>query len=43
MSVASSGTLHHTSFVVRDVEKTAQALSDSMGIGPWNVFTIEPT
>ena len=42
MSVA-SGALHHTCFVVNDVEATAKALSDSMGIGPWNVFTIEPT
>ncbi len=43
MSVASSGVLHHTCFVVRDVEATAKALSESMGIGPWAVFTIEPT
>jgi hypothetical protein len=37
----SSTTLHHTSFVVRDVEKTAAALAAS-GIGPWAVWTIEP-
>lgn len=34
--------LHHTCFVVRDVEKTAQRLADLFGIGPWNVWTIEP-
>ena len=43
MSVASSAVLHHTCFVVNDVEATAKALSESMGIGPWAVFTIEPT
>jgi len=34
--------LHHTCFLVRDLEATAQALTDSLGIGPWNVWTIEP-
>jgi len=43
MGVADSGALHHTCFVVRDVEKTAQALAASLSIGPWNVWTIEPT
>ncbi len=43
MGVADSGTLHHTCFVVRDVERTAQALSESLSIGPWNIWTIEPT
>ena len=42
MAVAASGTLHHTCFVVHDVEKTAAALAESLGIGPWSVFTIEP-
>jgi len=42
MGVVSSGTLHHTCFVVNDVEKTATALAESLGIGPWSVFTIEP-
>ena len=37
----SSTTLHHTSFLVRDVEKTAAALAAS-GIGPWGIWTIEP-
>ena len=35
--------LHHTAFVVRDVETTAQQLSDAVGIGPWNVWTIAPS
>jgi hypothetical protein len=34
--------LHHTGFVVHDLENTARALSESLGIGPWNVWTIEP-
>jgi hypothetical protein len=41
MKVTESGTLHHTCFVVRDVEKTAAALAKS-GIGPWGLWTIEP-
>jgi methylmalonyl-CoA/ethylmalonyl-CoA epimerase len=42
MKITESGaTLHHTCFVVRDVEKTAAALAES-GIGPWAVWTIEP-
>jgi len=43
MGVASSGVLHHTCFVVRDVAKTANALVESLGIAPWNIWTIEPT
>ena len=42
MSVAAAGTLHHTCFVVHDVEKAATELSESLGIGPWSVSTIEP-
>lgn len=34
--------LHHTCFVVRDLEATAQRLADSLGIGPWNIWTITP-
>jgi methylmalonyl-CoA/ethylmalonyl-CoA epimerase len=41
MNITESGTLHHTAFVVHDVEKTAAALSAS-GIGPWAVWTIKP-
>jgi hypothetical protein len=42
MDVVASGTLHHTCFVVHDVETTAKALAESLGIGPWSVWTIEP-
>lgn len=42
MTMPSPAALHHTCFLVRDVEAAAQALSDSLGIGPWNVWTIEP-
>jgi hypothetical protein len=41
MAVTDSGTLHHTCFVVHDLEKAAQALADSLGV-VWNVWTIEP-
>jgi hypothetical protein len=41
VKITESGTLHHTCFVVHDVEKTAAALGES-GIGPWGVWTIEP-
>jgi catechol 2,3-dioxygenase-like lactoylglutathione lyase family enzyme len=34
--------LHHTCFVVRDLEEAARKLSASLRIGPWNVWTIEP-
>jgi methylmalonyl-CoA/ethylmalonyl-CoA epimerase len=34
--------LHHTCFLVRDLEGTAQRLSDAFGIGPWNIWTIAP-
>ena len=33
---------HHTCFLVRDLEATAQRLSDALGIGPWNIWTIAP-
>jgi len=35
--------LHHTCFLVRDLEGTAQRLSDALGIGPWNIWTITPS
>jgi hypothetical protein len=41
VKITEAGTLHHTCFVVHDVEKTATALAES-GIGPWGVWTIEP-
>ncbi len=34
--------LHHTCFLVRDLEGTAQRLADALGIGPWNIWTITP-
>jgi methylmalonyl-CoA/ethylmalonyl-CoA epimerase len=34
--------LHHTCFLVRDLEGAAQRISDALGIGPWNIWTIEP-
>ena len=42
MGVADTATLHHTCFVVKDVEKAAKALAESLAIKPWNVWTIEP-
>ncbi len=33
---------HHTCFLVRDLEGTAQRLSDALEIDPWNIWTIEP-
>ena len=42
MSVATPTALHHTCFVVRDLEGTARQLSAALGIGPWNLWTIEP-
>lgn len=41
MGVANEGVFHHTCFVVHDVEKTANDLLTSLGIGPWNIWTIE--
>jgi len=41
VNITESGTLHHTCFVVRDVETTAAALAES-GLGPWGIWTIEP-
>jgi len=34
--------LHHTAFLVRDLEGTAQRLANSLGVGPWNLWTITP-
>lgn len=42
MSMPAPSALHHTCFLVRDLETTAQQLTDSLGIGPWYVWTIEP-
>jgi hypothetical protein len=43
MTPPNPAALHHTAFVVRDLEKTAKALKTSLGIGPWNIWTLEPT
>src|SRR3954462_2909301 len=42
MTNAIPAALHHTCFLVRDLERTAQQLSDSLGIRPWNIWTITP-
>ena len=33
---------HHTCFLVRDLEGTARRLHDSLGVGPFHIWTIEP-
>jgi hypothetical protein len=35
--------LHHTCFVVRHLESTAQRLASALNVGPWHVFTIAPS
>ena len=42
MTRTTPGALHHTCFLVRDLEGAAQRVSDALGIGPWNIWTIEP-
>jgi methylmalonyl-CoA/ethylmalonyl-CoA epimerase len=42
MTRATPVALHHTGFLVRDLEGAAQRLSDALGIGPWNIWTIRP-
>lgn len=41
MGVGDTGSLHHTSWVVRDLEETAMKLARDLAI-EWNVWTIEP-
>lgn len=43
MPIPSPSAFHHTSFLVRDLEGTAQQLADSLGVGPWHLFTLRPT
>ena len=43
MGVVDSGVFHHLCFVVRDIDAAARRLSESLSIGPWGVWTIEPT
>ena len=33
---------HHTAFLVRDLEASAERMADALGIGPWEVRTIVP-
>jgi methylmalonyl-CoA/ethylmalonyl-CoA epimerase len=42
MTTTVPAALHHTGFLVRDLEGTAQQLSNALGIGPWNIWTITP-
>jgi methylmalonyl-CoA/ethylmalonyl-CoA epimerase len=42
MPIPTPAALHHTAFLVRDLEGTAQRLAKDLGIGPWNIWTIEP-
>ena len=41
MGVVNSATFHHTAFIVNDLEKSAYALADSMGL-QWKLWTIKP-
>ncbi|MES2306520.1 MAG: VOC family protein [Gemmatimonadota bacterium] len=41
MNDAMPAALHHTAFLVRDLEGTAQRLANTFGIGPWNIWTID--
>jgi catechol 2,3-dioxygenase-like lactoylglutathione lyase family enzyme len=43
MSMPQPAALHHTCFLVSDLEAATQAMADALGIGPWNIFTIMPT
>lgn len=43
MATATPAAFHHTCFLVRDLEGTAQRLADDLSIGPWNIWTIEPS
>ena len=42
MTTAVPVALHHTCFLVRDLEGAAQRLADTFGIGPWHIWTITP-
>lgn len=43
MSRPTPAALHHTCFLVRDLEAAAQGMADTLGIGPFNIWTITPT
>jgi hypothetical protein len=42
MEMPAPARLDHACFVVEDLDSTAQSLSRALGIGPWNVWTLEP-
>ena len=41
MPVSKSATLHHTSIVVNDIEKSAEQLAKTLSVS-WNIWTIAP-
>jgi len=41
MPVSNSATLHHTSILVNDLEKSAEILAKSLSVS-WNIWTITP-
>jgi hypothetical protein len=43
MAAPQPAAFHHTCFLVRDLEGTAQRLSDALQIEQWNIWTIEPS
>ena len=42
MAMPQPAAFHHTCFLVRDLEGTAQRLADSLGIGPFEIRTMVP-
>lgn len=42
MPVPVPAALHHTCYIVQDLEETATRLSKSLGIGPWTIWTLAP-
>jgi hypothetical protein len=42
MGAAAGGHLHHTAWVVSDVDAAARTLTDAVGLGPWDIRTVEP-
>ncbi len=42
MTMPAPAALHHTCFLVRDLEAAVESLGASLGIGPWPIWTIAP-
>lgn len=42
MTTVPPAAIHHTAFLVRDLEGAARKLSETLGVGPWNIWTIVP-